>query len=82
MECAGTGRSLLTPRPVYVPWFKNDIGTYLWTGTPLAPILQAAGILPNAAEVLFTGWDTGVDLGVEHTFERAVCRSQMHCGPR
>jgi len=68
MECAGTGRSELTPRPVYVPWFKNPIGNYIWTGTPLAPILQEAGIKPEAVEVLFTGWDIGVDrraIGVE-----------------
>jgi sulfane dehydrogenase subunit SoxC len=72
MECAGTGRSELTPRPVYVPWFKNPIGNYVWTGTPPAPILQQAGIKPEAVEVLFTGWDIGVDLGIEHAFERSL----------
>ncbi len=72
LECAGTGRSELTPRPVYVPWFKNPIGNYVWTGTPLAPLLEQAGILPDAVEVLFTGWDIGVDLGIEHAFERSL----------
>ncbi|WP_437675454.1 sulfite oxidase [Sorangium sp. So ce131] len=72
MECAGTGRHLLTPRPIYVPWFKNAIGTYRYVGTPLAPILRESGILDDAVEVLFTGWDVGVDLGVEHAFERSM----------
>ena len=72
MECAGTGRRTLSPRPVYVPWDKECIGTYQWTGTPLAPLLQEAGIDPSAVEVLFSGWDSGVDLGVEHAFERSL----------
>ena len=72
MECAGTGRSTMRPRAVYVPWFKEAIGTYQWTGTPLRPLLEAAGLLDDAVEVLFTGWDTGVDLGVEHAFERSL----------
>jgi sulfane dehydrogenase subunit SoxC len=72
MECAGTGRSTLDPRPVYVPWFKECMGTYEWTGTRLRPLLERAGVLDDAVEVLFTGWDSGVDLGVEHAFERSL----------
>ena len=72
MECAGTGRSTVHPRSVYVPWAKEDIGTYQWTGTPLKSILEQAGLLDDAVEVLFTGWDSGVDLGVEHAFERSL----------
>lgn len=72
MECAGTGRSTLDPRPVYVPWSEGAIGTYQWIGTPLRPLLEQAGLLGNAVEILFTGWDTGVDLGIEHAFERSM----------
>lgn len=72
MECAGTGRSTLHPRAVYVPWFKEAIGTYKWTGTSLRPLLEQAQLLEDAVEVLFTGWDTGIDLGVEHAFERSL----------
>ena len=72
MECAGTGRSTVHPRSVYVPWDKEDIGTYRWTGTPLRPILEQAGLLSDTVEVLFTGWDRWVDLGVEHAFERSL----------
>nr|AGU10638.1 Oxidoreductase molybdopterin binding domain [uncultured organism] len=72
MECAGTGRATLDPRPVYVPWFKECMGTYEWTGTRLRSLLERAGLLGDAVEVLFTGWDSGVDLGVEHAFERSL----------
>jgi sulfane dehydrogenase subunit SoxC len=72
MECAGTGRRNLQPRPVYVPWDKEAIGTYRWTGTPLRPLLEQAGLASNAVEVLFTGWDSGIDLGIEHAFERSL----------
>ena len=72
MECAGTGRSTVHPRAVYVPWAKEDIGTYQWTGTPLRSVLEEAGLLDDAVEVLFTGWDSGIDLGVEHAFERSL----------
>lgn len=72
MECAGTGRSTMRPRSIYVPWFREAVGTYRWTGTPLRPLLEQAGLLDGAREVLFTGWDTGVDLGVEHAFERSL----------
>lgn len=72
MECAGTGRAFLHPRPIYVPWFENAIGNYEYTGTPLRPLLEQAGILEGAVEVLFTGWDEGVDLATGHAFERAM----------
>ncbi|MGJ9420581.1 sulfite oxidase [Massilia sp. CMS3.1] len=72
MECAGVGRSTLHPRSIYVPWFKEAIGTYQWTGTRLRPLLEQAGLLDDAVDVLFTGWDTGIDLGVEHAFERSL----------
>jgi DMSO/TMAO reductase YedYZ molybdopterin-dependent catalytic subunit len=72
MECAGTGRSTLHPRGVYVPWFKECMGTYEWTGTRLRPLLERAGLLGDAVEVMFTGWDTGLDHGVEHAFERSL----------
>ena len=72
MECAGTSRSTVHPRAVYVPWAKEDIGTYQWTSTPLRPLIEEAGLLDDAVEVLFTGWDTGIDLGVEHAFERSL----------
>ncbi len=72
MECAGTGRSTMSPRGIYVPWKYEAIGTYEWVGTPLRPLLEEAGLLDDAVEILFTGWDSGVDLGIEHAFERSL----------
>ena len=72
MECAGNGRSYLSPRPIYVPWFHEAIGTAEWTGTPLRSVLEQAGLTDDAREVLFTGWDRGVYAGVEHTFARSL----------
>ena len=45
---------------------------YEYTGTPLRPILEEAGLLDDATEVVFTGCDSGIDLGVKHPFERAL----------
>ena len=73
MECAGTGRSHASPRTVFVPWFDGAVGCAEWTGTPLWPILEEAGLREGAVEVLFTGHDRGVEQGVEQNFERSLC---------
>jgi len=72
MECAGSGRARLTPRPVSAPWHDEAIGCAEWTGTPLGPILEEAGLLDDAVEVLFTGHDRGIDQGVEQEYQRSL----------
>jgi DMSO/TMAO reductase YedYZ molybdopterin-dependent catalytic subunit len=72
LECAGNGRGLLTPRPVSVPWHLEAIGTAAWTGTPLWPILEEAGIEDDAVDVVFRGRDHGIQGGVEQAYERAL----------
>jgi len=72
MECAGNGRSRITPRPASAPWGEDAIGCSEWTGTPLAAVLRDAGLLDDAVEVLFSGLDRGIDAGVEHAFERSL----------
>jgi DMSO/TMAO reductase YedYZ molybdopterin-dependent catalytic subunit len=50
LECSGqNGR----------PFAVGNIGNALWRGARLAPILQRAGILDDAAEVIFWGADSG-----------------------
>jgi DMSO/TMAO reductase YedYZ molybdopterin-dependent catalytic subunit len=50
MQCAGnTG----------LPFFNGGIGNARWAGTPLGPVLQAAGISANGIEVVFWGSDIG-----------------------
>jgi DMSO/TMAO reductase YedYZ molybdopterin-dependent catalytic subunit len=72
LECAGNGRSLLEPRPLSVPWLLEAIGTATWTGTSLWPILEEAGLEPDATEVVFRGSDRGIQGEVEHDYERAL----------
>jgi DMSO/TMAO reductase YedYZ molybdopterin-dependent catalytic subunit len=75
MECAGNGRARLRPRPVSQPWLHEAVGTMSWTGTPLAPLLEEAGLSADAADavdVVFTGADHGVERGVEQDYQRSL----------
>lgn len=72
MECAGNGRALLDPRPLSQPWLLEAVGTAEWTGTPLAPLLEAAAMAGDAVDVVFTGADRGVEGGVEQRYARAL----------
>jgi sulfane dehydrogenase subunit SoxC len=60
LECAGNGRALLAPRPLSQPWLREAVGTAEWTGTPLAPVLEEAGVSADAVDVVFTGHDRGI----------------------
>jgi sulfane dehydrogenase subunit SoxC len=71
-ECAGNGRALLSPRPLSQPWLTEAVGTAEWGGTPLAPLLEEAGVAPGAVEALFTGLDRGVEGGAAQPYERAL----------
>ncbi len=75
-ECAGNGRALLEPRPVSQPWLTEAVGTAEWGGTPLAPLLEEAGVSNTAIEVLFTALDHGIEGGVAQAYERAVAVDQ------
>jgi sulfane dehydrogenase subunit SoxC len=72
MECAGNGRALLEPRPLSQPWLQEAVGTAEWGGTPLAPILEEAGLGDEAVEILFTGLDRGVEGEEEQQFARSL----------
>jgi DMSO/TMAO reductase YedYZ molybdopterin-dependent catalytic subunit len=72
MECAGTGRARLEPRPVSAPWHDEAIGCAEWTGTPLRAILEQVGLLDDAVEILFTAADRGIDRGVEQDYQRSL----------
>lgn len=72
MECAGNGRARLDPRPVSMPWGECAVGTYEWTGTPLAPLVARARPRAEAVELVFRGADRGFDGGEEHAFARSL----------
>src|SRR6266508_2299520 len=72
MECAGNGRAHLDPRPLSQPWLVEAVGTAEWTGTPLRPLLEEAGLLGDAIEIVFTGLDHGIEGGVEQDYARSL----------
>ena len=73
IECAGNGRALLPgPRPLSQPWLAEAVGNAAWAGTPLAALLEEAGPLEDAVEVVFTGLDRGVEGGEVQQYERSL----------
>jgi DMSO/TMAO reductase YedYZ molybdopterin-dependent catalytic subunit len=72
IECAGNGRARLSPRPVSQPWLVEAVGNGAWTGVPLRPLLEEAGVEADAVEILFTGLDSGVEGGVEQAYQRSL----------
>jgi DMSO/TMAO reductase YedYZ molybdopterin-dependent catalytic subunit len=77
MECAGNGRARLTPRPLSVPWLTEAIGTAEWTGTPVWPLLEEAGIADGAVEAVFTGADRGIQGDVEQLYGRSLTLDEL-----
>jgi DMSO/TMAO reductase YedYZ molybdopterin-dependent catalytic subunit len=57
-------------------FFTGGIGNARWAGTPLAPILQEAGVLDNGIEVVFFGTDSGEvtirDIKMQQDFARSM----------
>ncbi|MDQ4501460.1 sulfite oxidase [Sinomonas sp. ASV322] len=74
LECAGNGRRYLSPAVGGEPWGRGAVSTAEWTGVPLAVVLDLAGVLPMATDVVFRGADRGtVDGGAsEISFERGL----------
>jgi DMSO/TMAO reductase YedYZ molybdopterin-dependent catalytic subunit/rhodanese-related sulfurtransferase/glyoxylase-like metal-dependent hydrolase (beta-lactamase superfamily II) len=74
LECAGNGRYSLDPPVEGEPWQLGAVSTAEWTGVPLAEVLDRAGVLPAAREILFRGADNGRVEGrpAAMHFERAL----------
>lgn len=77
LECAGNGRTGISPRTHSMPWTYEAVGTSEWTGTLLAPLIQQACPHTDAVEIVFTGADRGFDKGVEHAFGRSLTIEQI-----
>jgi DMSO/TMAO reductase YedYZ molybdopterin-dependent catalytic subunit len=66
IECSGnTG----------LPFFNGGIGNATWAGTPLAPLLEEAGVLDGGIEVVFWGADAGEQTWGEVTITEQFARS-------
>jgi DMSO/TMAO reductase YedYZ molybdopterin-dependent catalytic subunit len=72
MECAGNGRALLEPRPLSQPWLDGAVGTAQWRGVGLDRLLERAGVLDSAVELVFAGLDRGVEGELEQRYERSL----------
>jgi DMSO/TMAO reductase YedYZ molybdopterin-dependent catalytic subunit len=59
LECAGNGRSFLTPKTRGVQWELGAVSTAEWTGVTVAAVLERARVKPGAVEVLLEGADAG-----------------------
>ena len=66
LECGGNGASAR---------FSGAIGNMKWTGARLLPILERAGIDPDAIEVVFFGEDKGEEEIRGNTYEQQFARS-------
>lgn len=77
LECAGNGRTGMSPRTHSMPWSYEAVGTSLWTGTPLAPLLEKACPAADTQDIVFIGADRGFDKGVEHNFGRSLSLEQI-----
>ena len=73
MECAGNGRSFLRPYVEGVQWTAGAVGHAEWSGVPLHLVLEKAGFLSEANEIVFYG----ADFGIEHAYRepQAFARS-------
>ena len=72
LECSGnTG----------LPFFNGGIGNATWAGTPLAPLLEEAGVQEPGIEVVFWGADAGEQTWRRHEDHRAL-RPQHVAGRR
>lgn len=78
MECAGNGRAGLSPRSHSMPWHCEAVGTSVWTGTPLLPLIDKAQPADKVVEIVFTGADFGYDKGEGHFFARSLTLEQLH----
>jgi DMSO/TMAO reductase YedYZ molybdopterin-dependent catalytic subunit len=64
LECAGNGRAFLDPPVPGEQWRTGAVGTAEWTGAPLRTVLEMAGPLSSAVDVLCVGADAGTPAGV------------------
>jgi len=72
MECAGNGRVRMPNRVRSQPWIVEAVGTAEWTGTPLAGVLEDAGVRADSVEIVFSGADHGIQGEVEQDYQRSL----------
>jgi DMSO/TMAO reductase YedYZ molybdopterin-dependent catalytic subunit len=83
LECAGNGRNLFSPPAEGEQWGLGAVGNARWTGVPLSDVLDAAGVLREAVDVIFRGADRGIANGSTETiaFERSLSVAEATHSP-
>lgn len=66
LECSGNSG---------LPFFTGGIGNAAWAGTPLAALLEEAGVQEGGTEVVFWGADAGEQVWREMTITEQFARS-------
>lgn len=66
LECSGNSG---------LPFFTGGIGNATWAGTPLASLLEEAGVQEGGVEVVFWGADAGEQVWREMTITEQFARS-------
>jgi DMSO/TMAO reductase YedYZ molybdopterin-dependent catalytic subunit len=74
LECAGNGRALFSPPAGGERWELGAVSTARWTGARLSDVLDRAGVLASARELVFRGADGGrlPELPEPIRFERSL----------
>lgn len=74
LECAGNGRSMLSPPAEGEQWRLGAVSTAEWTGVPLVEVLGQARPAADGETVVFRGADQGTVDGLAEPvwFERAL----------
>jgi DMSO/TMAO reductase YedYZ molybdopterin-dependent catalytic subunit len=74
LECAGNGRAFVDPPAPGEQWRTGAVGTAEWTGASLREVLEMAGPLATAIEVLCVGADSGTPaaVGTRIAYERSL----------
>jgi DMSO/TMAO reductase YedYZ molybdopterin-dependent catalytic subunit len=57
LECAGNGRTRYAPFPDGTPWQNDAAGNAVWSGVPVADVLDRAGIRDGVVDVVAQGGD-------------------------
>ncbi|MGF6311633.1 DMSO/TMAO reductase YedYZ molybdopterin-dependent catalytic subunit [Bradyrhizobium sp. i1.8.4] len=59
LECAGNGRVFLVPQVQGAQWELGAVSNAEWTGVPLRVLLERAGLVDDACEIVLEGADRG-----------------------
>jgi DMSO/TMAO reductase YedYZ molybdopterin-dependent catalytic subunit len=59
LECAGNSRVFLVPQGSGAQWELGAVSNAVWTGVPLAALLERAGVRSTGVDVVLEGLDRG-----------------------